>query len=96
MVGDIPLHDDNILALYHKIKTQPVEFNDDHKLALSPEIRDLITKMLIKDPNERITLAEIKVPLTHLFDKKCCFIKLHQYLTRIHIYMHISLNFTET
>ena len=70
MVGDIPLHDDNILALYHKIKTQPVEFNDDHKLALSPEIRDLITKMLIKDPNERITLAEIKVPLTQLLDKK--------------------------
>ena len=69
VVGDIPLHDDNILALYHKIKTQPVEFNDDHKLALSPEIRDLITKMLIKDPNERITLAEIKVPLTQLLDK---------------------------
>ena len=72
VVGDIPLHDDNILALYHKIKTQPVEFNDDHKLALSPEIRDLITKMLIKDPNERIALAEIKVPQTQLFDKKCC------------------------
>ena len=69
VVGDIPLHDDNILALYHKIKTQPVEFNDDHKLALSPEIRDLITKMLIKDPNERITLADIKVPLTQLFDR---------------------------
>ena len=78
MVGDIPLHDENILALYHKIKTQPVEFNDDHKLALSPEIRDLITKMLIKDPNERITLAEIKVLPTKLFDKKCCYIKLHQ------------------
>ena len=91
VVGDIPLHDDNILALYHKIKTQPVEFNDDHKLALSPEIRDLITKMLIKDPNERITLAEIKVPLTQLFDKKCCYIKLHQYLSRIHMYAYFLL-----
>merc|ERR1719225_612649 len=60
VIGDIPLHDDNILALYHKIETQPIEFTDDQKLKLSPEIRDLITKMLIKDPNERITLAEIK------------------------------------
>jgi serine/threonine protein kinase len=61
VIGDIPLHDDNILALYNKIKTQPVEFTDDQKLALSPEIRDLITRMLIKDPNQRITLNDIKV-----------------------------------
>ena len=61
MIGDIPLHDENILALYHKIKTQPVEFNDDQKQVLSPEIRELITKMLIKDPAQRITLSEIKV-----------------------------------
>ena len=63
MIGDIPLHDENILALYHKIKTQAVEFTDDQKLALSPEIRDLITNMLIKDPAQRITLNEIKVGL---------------------------------
>ena len=61
VIGDIPLHDDNILALYHKIKTQPVEFTDDQKLKLSPEIRDLIIKMLIKDPAQRITLDDIKV-----------------------------------
>ena len=61
MVGDIPLHDDNILALYSKIKTQPVEFTEDQKLELSPEIRDLITRMLVKDPSLRITLNEIKV-----------------------------------
>ena len=63
VIGDIPLHDDNILALYHKIKTQPIEFTDDAKLKLSPEIRDLIIKMLIKDPAQRITLDEIKVSL---------------------------------
>ena len=63
VVGNIPLHDDNILALYNKIKTQPVEFTDDQKLLLSPEIRDVITKMLIKDPTQRITLSEIKVRL---------------------------------
>ena len=61
VIGDIPLHDDNILALYHKIKTQPIEFTDDQKLKLSPEIRDLIIKMLIKDPAQRITLDDIKV-----------------------------------
>ena len=65
VIGDIPLHDENILALYNKIRTQPVEFTDDQKLALSPEIRDLITKMLIKDPSQRITLNEIKVKAHH-------------------------------
>ena len=65
VIGDIPLHDENILALYNKIRTQPVEFTDDQKLALSPEIRDLITKMLIKDPSQRITLNEIKVKARH-------------------------------
>ena len=63
VIGDIPLHDDNILALYHKIKTQPIEFTDDQKLKLSPEIRDLIIRMLIKDPAQRITLDDIKVYL---------------------------------
>jgi serine/threonine protein kinase len=28
---------------------------------VSPELRDLIEKMLIKDPNKRISLPEIKV-----------------------------------
>ena len=64
VVGNIPMHDDNILALYNKIKTQAVEFTDDQNLTLSPEIRDLITKMLIKDPTQRITLREIKVSIS--------------------------------
>ena len=61
VAGHIPFHDDNILALYNKIKTQPLEFTGDQKLNLSPEIRDIISKMLIKEPANRITLSEIKV-----------------------------------
>ena len=61
VVGQIPFHDENILALYNKIKTEPLEFTDDQKLNLSPEIRDIIGKMLIKEPAHRITLSEIKV-----------------------------------
>ena len=33
--------------------------------AISPELKDLIGKMLVKDPAERITLPEIKVVLSH-------------------------------
>ena len=31
--------------------------------AISPELKDLIDKMLVKDPTERITLPEIKAGL---------------------------------
>ena len=67
VVGRVPFHDENILALYSKIKTQPLEFpttsttNSPPAPDMSPEVRDLVTKMLIKDPAKRITLEEIKV-----------------------------------
>ena len=57
--GKVPFHDENILALYNKIRVQDLVFPDQPEV--SPEIKDLIQKMLIKDPQERIPLAEIKV-----------------------------------
>ena len=59
MIGKVPFHDENILALYGKIKAQKLEFQEGKDI--SPEIKDLITKMLIKDPSQRITLNDIKV-----------------------------------
>ena len=57
--GKVPFHDENILALYNKIRTQDLEFPDNHQ-EVSPELMDLIQKMLVKDASERIKLSEIK------------------------------------
>lgn len=57
--GKVPFYDDNIVALYAKIKNHPVVFPESPKI--SEELKSLITKMLVKDPNKRITLSEIKV-----------------------------------
>lgn len=49
----------NIPSLYQKIKTDPIHFppmSTQH----SPELKDLILRMLEKDPDKRITLNEIK------------------------------------
>jgi len=58
VVGRVPFFDENILSLYNKIRTQPFPFPEDKDL--SPELSDLITRMLVKDPNERIALPEVK------------------------------------
>lgn len=59
VVGKVPFHDNNILGIHHKIKTQPLSFPE--KCDISPELKDLIGRMLKKDPNERASLQEIKV-----------------------------------
>lgn len=56
--GKVPFYDKNIIGLYSKIRTQPVEFPEKPKV--SEDIKDLIRKMLVKDPGKRITLPEVK------------------------------------
>jgi len=56
--GKVPFYDDNILALYNKIRTHQVQFPPGEEI--SSELDDLIRRMLVKDPKERITLQEIK------------------------------------
>ncbi|GJQ85942.1 hypothetical protein Trydic_g21790 [Trypoxylus dichotomus] len=56
--GQVPFHDRNILSLHSKIRHRTVEFPETP--AISRELKDLIGKMLVKDPDERINLAEIK------------------------------------
>ncbi|XP_057662475.1 calcium/calmodulin-dependent protein kinase kinase 1 isoform X1 [Diorhabda carinulata] len=57
--GQVPFYDDHIVRLYSKIKSQPVNFPEQPYI--SDELKDLIKKMLVKDPTQRITLPEIKV-----------------------------------
>ncbi|XP_052123201.1 calcium/calmodulin-dependent protein kinase kinase 2 [Frankliniella occidentalis] len=56
--GDVPFLDDNVLTLYHKIKTETVRFPD--RPAISEPLKDLISRLLLKDPAARITLPEVK------------------------------------
>lgn len=56
--GKVPFYDDNIVALYAKIRSQTVVFPETP--AISDQLKELISKMLVKDPNKRITFPEIK------------------------------------
>lgn len=56
--GKIPFEDDNILALYSKIRMQQVKIPETDDV--SAELIDLIHKMLKKKPEDRITLQQIK------------------------------------
>ncbi|CAG0916905.1 unnamed protein product [Notodromas monacha] len=56
--GDVPFRDDNILALYSKITSQPLQFPSAFNV--SEDLKDLISRMLTKDPSLRITVPEIK------------------------------------
>ncbi|CAM1301392.1 CAMKK2 (predicted) [Pycnogonum litorale] len=57
--GQVPFHDENILALYNDIQIQPLTFPD--RPTISEGLKDLINKMLAKMPEKRITIPEIKV-----------------------------------
>jgi [calcium/calmodulin-dependent protein kinase] kinase len=60
--GQIPFHDDNVLALYSKIQNDPVVFREQP--VVSGELKDLISRMLHKDPSQRLTLPEVKVKIS--------------------------------
>ncbi|KAI9096416.1 kinase-like domain-containing protein [Phlyctochytrium arcticum] len=55
--GRAPWQDDSILLLYDKIVKAAAEISD----SLSPSLQDLLYRMLRKNPDERISLAEVKV-----------------------------------
>uniref|UniRef100_A0A3Q3WF09 non-specific serine/threonine protein kinase n=1 Tax=Mola mola TaxID=94237 RepID=A0A3Q3WF09_MOLML len=59
--GKCPFIDEYILALHNKIRTRPVEFPET--LEISEELRTLILRMLDKNPDNRITIPEIKMDL---------------------------------
>lgn len=57
--GNVPFSATNVPAVYEKIKHDELEFPS--AAAISDDLRDLVMKMLDKDPAKRITLPQIKV-----------------------------------
>ncbi|XP_012694068.1 calcium/calmodulin-dependent protein kinase kinase 2 isoform X2 [Clupea harengus] len=57
--GVCPFMDERILSLHQKIKTQPVELPEHADV--SDDLKDLLLKMLDKNPESRITVPQIKV-----------------------------------
>lgn len=57
--GKIPFNHGNRFSLYELIKTSELEFPEDRPL--SPGLEDLLLRMLIKDPSDRISIADMKV-----------------------------------
>lgn len=60
--GNVPFSATNVPAVYEKIKHDELEF--PATISISDDLRDLIVKMLDKDPAKRITLPQIKVCYT--------------------------------
>ncbi|XP_069817009.1 calcium/calmodulin-dependent protein kinase kinase 2 isoform X2 [Dendropsophus ebraccatus] len=65
--GQCPFMDERILTLHGKIKNQPLEFPDHgvciHRPEISEDLKDLILKMLDKNPESRISVPDIKLHL---------------------------------
>ncbi|CAL1571094.1 unnamed protein product [Knipowitschia caucasica] len=57
--GKCPFYDENIIALHKKIKKDPLVFPETP--TISNSLKDLIEKLLDKNPETRITLPEVKV-----------------------------------
>lgn len=55
--GHVPFRTDNLLDLYESIANEDVDLSAD----CSPEMRDLFTRILEKDPERRITMNELRV-----------------------------------
>ncbi|XP_035665746.1 calcium/calmodulin-dependent protein kinase kinase 2-like [Branchiostoma floridae] len=57
--GHCPFEDSSILALHTKIRSQDLSFPNGYDLSLG--LKELLQKMLDKDPLSRITIPDIKV-----------------------------------
>uniref|UniRef100_A0A8D3EC93 Protein kinase domain-containing protein n=1 Tax=Scophthalmus maximus TaxID=52904 RepID=A0A8D3EC93_SCOMX len=57
--GKCPFYDEYIISLHKKIKNKPVDFPETP--LISDELKELIGRMLDKNPETRITIPEIKL-----------------------------------
>ncbi|KAG0174033.1 hypothetical protein DFQ28_008895 [Apophysomyces sp. BC1034] len=57
--GRPPFTSTNLVELYEMIKSDPVDYTGNSDL--DPDLRDLLSKLLEKDPEKRITMSELRV-----------------------------------
>jgi len=56
LFGKVPFMAENVLEIYERIRNEVFIL----PFKLSPELEDLLNKLLCKDPEKRITINEIK------------------------------------
>uniref|UniRef100_A0A2K5E4K3 Calcium/calmodulin dependent protein kinase kinase 2 n=1 Tax=Aotus nancymaae TaxID=37293 RepID=A0A2K5E4K3_AOTNA len=66
--GQCPFMDERIMCLHSKIKSQALEFPDQPDIA--EDLKDLITRMLDKNPESRIMVPEIKILVKTMIRKR--------------------------
>uniref|UniRef100_A0A8C7XBQ3 calcium/calmodulin-dependent protein kinase n=1 Tax=Oryzias sinensis TaxID=183150 RepID=A0A8C7XBQ3_9TELE len=66
--GVCPFMDERILSLHQKIKTQPVVIPE--RADISDDLKDLLFKMLEKNPETRITVPQIKILVRTMLRKR--------------------------
>jgi len=57
LFGRIPFEKRGMIELYQSIRMDPLEFETE----CSDDIKDLLTRLMEKDPKKRITMEEIRV-----------------------------------
>ena len=73
LITDRPAYKaDNLNQLYEKIKANQIDFNNPK---LEGDIKDLLQKILVADPEERISIEEIK---RHPYFKDISFLKVYK------------------
>lgn len=58
--GYLPFEDSNNELLFAKILECKIDFPDENDIIISSKCKDLITRMLVVNPNQRLSLKEIK------------------------------------
>ncbi|XP_036907957.1 calcium/calmodulin-dependent protein kinase kinase 2 isoform X2 [Sturnira hondurensis] len=66
--GQCPFMDERIMCLHSKIKSQALEFPEQPDIA--EDLKDLITRMLDKNPESRIVVPEIKILVKTMIRKR--------------------------
>jgi serine/threonine protein kinase len=57
ITGAFPFHFDNLKQLLEDIKESPPDLNPEK---ISPELLDLLQKILVQNPRQRLTLYQMK------------------------------------
>jgi [calcium/calmodulin-dependent protein kinase] kinase len=63
LFGRIPFEKHGMIELYQSIRNDPLEFDS----ACNAELKELLQRLMDKDPQSRITMEEIRVSCDSLF-----------------------------